>query len=316
MHRPMTPVVAPSGGGGGGGGSNSNAGSRPTSARTASRPVSASHQRRASVNAAGAGSGGGSSGALFASSANNTSPRWITTGSHVLDREAALKAQTKPRPPGGAPKRSDEEIERFFRNLNSKTVAQRNKLKELREKYLAGTEEPAKFATAEDQEASVSRLYFDAIQHKEQTYADLEEMYAPGNPCKVVEPAVIGETVERLFANNSPTAASRQDRGGRASSEGGRSDGGNNKGSKKNGGKKDDGSQNNDGEFKAKKITPQEEKDAVQRLYYLSLEFRKRREKELVEKHLFHGYKSPSKVDTSAVVERLYAGCGNSNKKQ
>ena len=235
-----------------------------------------------------------------------TSQRWITTGSHVLDRDTALKAQTKPKPPGGAVKRSDEEIERFFRNLNGRTAEQRNRLQELRDKYLASTEAPPKFATSEDQDASVSRLYFDAIQHKEQTFADLEDLYAPGNPCKVVEPAVIGETVERLFANASPTAASRQGRRSPSPSD-------NDDSKSKSSGKKNSNSNNNKQgeEVKTKKITPQEEKDAVQRLYYLSLEFRKRREKELVEKHLFQGYKSPKKVDPNSVVERLYASIAN-----
>lgn len=323
-HRPMTPMTAPSGGFGPAssssvfaahhqhtGGANL---SRPTSARSSKmvRPASAASSTR-----------GGSGSRPTTSRPNSPSPvasqqqqqqhhpsRWITTGSHVLDRDETLRAQAKPRPPPS--RRSEEEMERFFKNLNERTKAQRQRMAELRSQYLR-TEEPARFASSEDEDASVSRLYFDAIQHREQTYADLEEMYAPGNPVKIVEPAVIGETVERLYANTSPTSASKM-KSERAKSP--PSDVGGTKKTKDNylsSSKKGGGADVT--EHKTKKITPQEEKDAVQRLYYLSLEFRKRREKELIDKHLFQGYKSPAKVDANALVERLYAAAAASTKK-
>ncbi len=255
--------------------------------------------------------------------------RWLSTGSHVDLSQKAAGGNTAgggannagggaPRPPSAGKKsskkkseRSEEEIARFFRSLNDRTQEQLKRHEEKRMKCLNPPVEPQAFGSREDQDASVARLYFDSLQHLEQTREELAERFSPANlygaKTVVVQSAVIGEAVERLYAGLRPPSPSRdaaraaRDSPSRSSSGGGarsKSGGSSRPGSAKKGRGKAK-------EFKPKKITPQEEKDAVQRLYYLSLEFRKRREKELVDKHLFQGAEI-KRVDTAALVSRLY----------
>lgn len=245
--------------------------------------------------------------------------RWLSTGSHVdlapkeskddgpggngsKRRAAAGNRRLGPRPPSA--KRTEEEINRFFCSLNDRTEEQLKKAKTARAKYFNPPVEAPRFETEEEQQASVSRLYFDSLQHLENTRAELEEKFSPRNPSKIVSTAVIGEAVERLYAGARPPSPAR-DKATAArdsptpSSNGGRRSAGSRPGSA--------GPARRQKPYKPrKKITPQEEKAAVERLYSVALEFRKRMEKDLIEKHLFQGYKSPARVDAAALVNRLY----------
>lgn len=190
-------------------------------------------------------------------------------------------------PPPEKPKRPKEEIEVIVGRLSNMAIIESRKQK-LANRYLFnGMRKEVPPLTAEEQEESVNRLYYEQLAYREERMAELENNFYPPPEPKDHDEDEMYDMIERLSVqppHRQPNAASSMSSVGAAASRGVEKDG-------------------------ALVATPEQIKECVNRMYYEQQERSRKKRIELEERYLSRPVTKPSPRRTAeemnGIIDRL-----------